>query len=56
MAKKNGGSKLVSPLFVGGKTNGEVAGPKGGTAPRDPFGYLSNSGQSAPGGSPSDKG
>jgi hypothetical protein len=57
---KNGGkksAKLVGPLYgEGGTTNGTAAGPKGGTSPKDPLGYLSQSGQSAPSGSPSDRG
>lgn len=46
---------LLGPLYVGGKTNGDAAGPKGGISPKDPLGYLSNQGGSAPGGSPADR-
>lgn len=59
MAKKNGGKKstaLVGPLYESGRTNGPASGPKGGISPRDPLGYLSNTGQSAPSGSPADRG
>ena len=48
MAKKS--AKLLGPLYVGGKTNGSVAGPKGGVTPKDPLGYRSPSGSKAPGG------
>jgi hypothetical protein len=48
--KKGGSAKLFGPLYESGKTNGPVAGPKGGKAPRDPFSYLSNHGDSAPSG------
>lgn len=50
MAKKNGkgSAKPYGPLYESGKTNGPVAGPTGGIAPRDPMGYLSNTGKSAP--------
>src|SRR2546427_906894 len=58
MAKKNGkkGAALVGPLYASGTTNGPVAGPTGGVSVKDPMGYLSNSGSSAPGGSPSERG
>lgn len=58
MAKKGGKGKsttMVSPLYESGTTNGPVGGPTGGIAPKDPLGYLSNSGQAAPGGSPSER-
>jgi len=56
MAKKSGKStEMVSPLYSPGSMNGPVAGPKGGKSPRDPFNYLSNSGDSAPSGSPADR-
>lgn len=58
MAKKNGkkSAKLVGPLYEGGTMNGPAAGPTGGVSTKDPMGYLSNSGSSAPGGSPSERG
>lgn len=57
MAKNGKGStKLLGPLYESGRTNGPVAGPKGGTSPSDPMGYLSRSGQSAPSGSMTDRG
>ena len=57
MAKKGGkgSAKIVSPMYESGRTNGPVAGPKGGISPRDPMNYLGNSGQSAPSGSPADR-
>lgn len=57
MAKKNGrgSTKLVSPLYESGSTNGPAEGPKGGKAPGDPLGYLTRSGDAAPSGSPSDR-
>jgi len=58
MAKK--GSKKsaqpVSPLYESGRLNGPVGGPKSGKSPRDPFGYLSNTGDAPPSGSPGDHG
>jgi hypothetical protein len=54
MAKKGSGG-MVGPLYESGNTNGPVAGPKGGTSPKDPLGYKSNSGYKAPGGSPADR-
>lgn len=56
MAKNEKSTKPVSPLYESGRTNGPVAGPKGGIRPSDPHNYLSRSGQSAPSGSPSDRG
>jgi len=55
---KNGkkSTKLVGPLYESGKMNGPAAGPTGGTSPRDPNSYLSNSGYKAPSGSPTDRG
>lgn len=57
MAKKAGkkSTKMVSPLYEGGTMNGPVAGPTSGTPPKDPFGYLSNTGYAAPSGSPADR-
>jgi len=57
MAKngKKGSAKIVSPLYESGSMNGPVAGPTGGKSPGDPFGYLSATGSTAPGGSPSDR-
>lgn len=56
MAKgKKGSTKMVSPLYVSGSHVGQVAGPTSGVSPKDPFGYLTKSGQSAPGGSPADR-
>jgi len=57
MAKKSGGKStaMVSPLYVSGKTVGDVAGPKGGKSPADPNGYLSRTGDAAPSGSPADR-
>lgn len=55
MAKGGKSTKMVGPLYESGTMNGPAAGPKGGTAPRDPLGYMSQSGQTAPGGSPSDR-
>ena len=44
MAKKSS-TKLLGPLYVSGKTNGQVAGPKSGPSPSDPMGYLSKKGK-----------
>ncbi len=56
MAKKNGKSaELLSPLYASGRTNGEVAGMKGGKSPSDPLGYRTETGSAAPGGSPADR-
>lgn len=56
MAKKAGGKVgYHGPLFTSGRTNGPVAGPKGGQMPRDPLGYMSGGGNAAPGGSPADR-
>jgi hypothetical protein len=55
MAKNNGSTKLVSPLYESGRMNGPVAGPTGGPSVPDPMSYLSKSGMKAPGGSPSDR-
>lgn len=52
MAKDKGSTKLYGPLYVGGKTNGPVAGPTGGKSPSDPLGYKSATGDKAPGGKP----
>jgi len=46
---------MVSPLYESGTMNGPAAGPKGGKSPSDPLGYQSNTGDTAPGGSPSDR-
>jgi len=40
MHKKNGGKKLIGPLYESGKSQGEVHGPKGGKAIPDPMGYT----------------
>ena len=55
---KNGkkSTKLVGPLYESGTMNGPAAGPKGGTSPADPMGYLSPKGYAAPSGSPADRG
>jgi hypothetical protein len=57
MAKNGNGksTRMVSPLYESGRTNGPVAGPKGGKSPSDPLGYKSRTGDSAPGGSPGDR-
>lgn len=55
---KNGGkksAKLEGPLYESGRMNGVVGGPRGGSSPKDPLGYLSLPGQSPPSGSPSDR-
>lgn len=53
---KSGSTRLVSPLYESGTTVGPVSGPKGGLPVRDPFNYLNSPGQSAPGGSMTDRG
>jgi len=55
MAKRES-AKLVSPLYESGSMNGPAAGPSGGVAPNDPFGYMTNPGMKAPSGSPADRG
>jgi hypothetical protein len=56
MAKKGSkkSTKPVSPLYESGTMVGPMAGPKGGVQPRDPFGYLSATGEAPPAGSPGD--